>query len=326
MKNKKLSIILIILVYLLLSASTNFVFAQGDKTTLNLKPVLEQDNSFTATIDVKNKESIGSFQGSLKISSHIVDTIKNVTVTFTEAIKQTASLATYTYENGILNLYVVSKTELTNTDEYGNTTLEIGTILIETKNKEEITITVSPLEHSFKIVGINHSVQELEINPSEQQLVFVIPQNDFTVDPTPEPNPDPTPNPNPDPDDIEKPDPNPGEDPDKKPEEDPGKGDTQEPDNNSGDNNTQKPEDDKKPEESNKPNNNEGGTQNNNQNLDNKPNGSTQNNETTKTDNKTNSKLPYAGSLPIEETILKAICITVAMLLLCIGYRLSKRK
>lgn len=175
MKNKILTIIRIIFNIFFIIAFTIPTYAvRNIEADVILEKDISTDNKINIALETSQSQSIASFNISLIVESTDIQAIKGVKMDWNSEILRDSELNEVTYSNRKINIYVVSKNELGNNSE-GKRNIDIGTLTIETENKEHINVDIRTQKELVKIASIGHetatiindiyTIVQLEIEP-----------------------------------------------------------------------------------------------------------------------------------------------------------------
>lgn len=245
MKQKILTIIMMF-VFMMVFASLGTKTVCGaeyeTETTKMVFEKVENKEQVKVSMNIKQNEGVSSFQTSIKLSA-MGGEIKNVTMAWSQAIVTNAILKTANYNSttGILSIYVVSKTELTELTDKGGIVLNIGTMGIEVENTFQMKIQMASGKTIFGDIAHNSTEVATDVNSDKLEIEVAAKENpDKPIDPD-------------EPTDPDKPtDPDGPIDPDKPTDPD-GPTNPEKPTDPDGSTDTEKPEDPKEPTNPDKP-------------------------------------------------------------------------
>lgn len=157
MKNRILTTIIgIIFSMFLVIVFTIPTYAVGNvEANVILEKDVNVDNKIQVSLETSQNQSIASFNISLLVETVNMQDIKSVKIDWNSDISNNAELKELTYSNNKINIYVVSKNELGNND--GNQRkINIGTISIETENKDSMNVVIRAHKDLTRIASIGH--------------------------------------------------------------------------------------------------------------------------------------------------------------------------
>lgn len=157
MKNKILTTIIgIIFSIFLVTVFAIPTYAAGDiEANVILERDVNADNKIQVSLETSQNQSIASFNISLLVETVNVQDIKNVKIDWNSDISNNVELKELTYSNNKINIYVVSKNELGN-DNGSQRIIEIGSIIIETENKDTMNVVIRAHKDLTTIASIGH--------------------------------------------------------------------------------------------------------------------------------------------------------------------------
>lgn len=120
-----------------------------------LEKDINADNKIQVSLETSQNQSIASFNISLLVETVNMQDIKSVRIEWSSDISNNAELKELTYNNSRINIYVVSKNELGN-NEGNQRRINIGTIIIETENKEDMNVVVRAHKDLTRIASIGY--------------------------------------------------------------------------------------------------------------------------------------------------------------------------
>ncbi|MCI8699781.1 MAG: hypothetical protein HFJ47_00365 [Clostridia bacterium] len=157
MKNKILTTIIgIIFSIFLVTVFAIPTYAEADiEANVILERDVNADNKIQVSLETSQNQSIASFNISLLVETVNVQDIKNVKIDWNSDISNNVELKELTYSNNKINIYVVSKNELGN-DNGSQRIIEIGSIIIETENKDTMNVVIRAHKDLTTIASIGH--------------------------------------------------------------------------------------------------------------------------------------------------------------------------
>lgn len=157
MKSKILTTIIgIIFSIFLVTVFAIPTYAAGDiEANVILERDVNADNKIQVSLETSQNQSIASFNISLLVETVNVQDIKNVKIDWSSDISNNVELKELTYSNNKINIYVVSKNELGN-DNGSQRIIEIGSIIIETENKDTMNVVIRAHKDLTTIASIGH--------------------------------------------------------------------------------------------------------------------------------------------------------------------------
>lgn len=157
MKSKILTTIIgIIFSIFLVTVFAIPTYAAGDiEANVILERDVNADNKIQVSLGTSQNQSIASFNISLLVETVNVQDIKNVKIDWNSDISNNVELKELTYSNNKINIYVVSKNELGN-DNGSQRIIEIGSIIIETENKDTMNVVIRAHKDLTTIASIGH--------------------------------------------------------------------------------------------------------------------------------------------------------------------------
>ena len=176
-----LSILIIFLIILVFGM--NSVNATEERTRM----IFQQDGQEETKIHLKImlSENIGasSIQTNIQLKTNQLQEIENVSIDWSTGIQNQALLKTIEYhkETGILNVYIVSKTDLGRMNDSGEIELEIGTLKFQTQNTEEMMVEL--IAGNTTLANVSHTAKEILPNTVEDKLSFNISSQKEVIDP-----------------------------------------------------------------------------------------------------------------------------------------------
>ena len=174
MKNKIKKIIggllisMFVMVFTIPSQGAQAQIGNDTQANIILRKQEGTDNQVHLSLETTNTKSMASFQLELEAETQNIQDITGITIKWDDAIEQT-ELKELTYNNGNIHLYVVSKNELGEQDAHQRR-IEIGTLTIETQEKDNIDVTLKANQETLKLASINHEPTNLTNKPSEIAL------------------------------------------------------------------------------------------------------------------------------------------------------------
>lgn len=177
MKNKRLTTIIGIIFSIFLAIAFAIpTYAVGNtEANVILERNVSSDNKINVFLETSKDQSITSFNISLIVESANIQEIKSVEMVWNSDISNNAELKEVTYSNSKINIYVVSKNELGN-DNGNQRRIDIGTITIETENKENIDVTVRAQKDLIRIASIGHETATITNDISTMVQLQIAPR------------------------------------------------------------------------------------------------------------------------------------------------------
>lgn len=177
MKNK----IVTTIIGIIFSMFLNVTFAIPTYATGNIEAnvILQKDantdNKINISLETSQDQSIASFNISLIVETANVQDIKNVKMDWNSDISNNSELKEVTYGNGKINIYVVSKNELGNNNE-NQRRIDIGTITIETENRDNMSIIIKAQKDLTRIASIGNETATITNDISTMVQLQIAPR------------------------------------------------------------------------------------------------------------------------------------------------------
>ena len=175
MKNRILTTIIgIIFSMFLVIVFTIPTYAVGNvEANVILEKDVNVDNKIQVSLETSQNQSIASFNISLLVETVNMQDIKSVKIDWNSDISNNAELKELTYSNNKINIYVVSKNELGNND--GNQRkINIGTISIETENKDSMNVVIRAHKDLTRIASIGHEAGVITNDISREEIDKIV--------------------------------------------------------------------------------------------------------------------------------------------------------